>query len=326
MTQSAAPSAQNSVSVGIGFMLIAVLVISVNDMLIKKLSGGYPLHEMVFFRSIIGLPIVLWFVHLEGGFAQLRAKKYGFLFLQGGFLVIANILFFMGLAALPLAEATALFFAAPLMITLLSVPFLKERVGPFRLGAVLIGFAGVIVMLRPWEGEPVEGGHLVLMLPVLAAACYAARQIVTRKLGMTVKASVMTVYLQVIFLFVSLGFFLVAGDGRYAQGLDNPSLHFVLREWVWPEGNDIYLFLLLGICSGVGAYSFSKAYSSADVAVVAPFEYLGLPIAVLFGWMFWGEWPDSVAGIGMLLILAGGLIVFLRERHLNRKLTRMKRV
>lgn len=317
--------AQNSAAVGISFMLVTVLAFSVNDVLIKQLSGGYPLHEMVFIRSVIGLLFSLPIVYLEGGFHLLKTRRIGMLLLQGCFLVCANLLFFMAIAMLPLAEATALFFIAPLLITLLSVPLLGERVGLFRLGAVLVGFVGVVIMLRPWEEGGVEA-RWVLLLPLLAAVSYALRQIMTRRLGLLIKASVLAVYIQLAFLLVSLAFFIFAGDGRYAAGTEAPMLKFLLREWIWPVGNDVYLFGLLGLCSGIAGYSVSKAYSSADAAVLAPFEYLGMPLAILFGWMFWSELPDTTGFVGIILIVAGGLLVFLREQQLSRRTSRTKRL
>ena len=117
-------------------ILIGMVTISANDALIKQLSGGYPLHQMVFVRSAIGIWFSLVLVWFEGGFSILRTRHWGFHLFRGLALVVANISFFTALAVMPLGEATALFFVAPLMITLLSVPLLGERGGslPARRG------------------------------------------------------------------------------------------------------------------------------------------------------------------------------------------------
>ena len=186
----------NFAGLAIVFVLVGVFCISINDMLIKQLSAGYPLHQIVFSRSGIGILLTLLIVQYEGGFGILRTKRPGLHALRGLMIVIANMTFFVALAVLPLADVTALFFAAPLFITLLSIPILGEKVGPLRLSAVAIGFAGVVIMQRPWAGsDSLEVSRIVLLLPVLAALTYALNQLLTRKLGVTSKASAMAVYI-----------------------------------------------------------------------------------------------------------------------------------
>ena len=303
-------------AVGIGFILIGIVAISINDMLIKLLSGGYPLHQMVFTRSVIGIIFSLMLVQLEGGWRILLTKTPRLHLLRCTTLVIANLTFFTALAVLTLAEATAIFFIGPLLITLLSIPVLGEKVGPLRLGAVVVGFIGVLIMTRPWQsGETREVSLLIYLLPIVAAFAYAITQVLTRKLGTTTKASVLSTYLQALFIVVSLGFWVVAGDGRYAEGLESESLVFLLRAWVWPEGSDLYLFLGLGLNTAIVGYALAQAYRQADAATIAPFEYLGLPLAVFWGWSLWGDLPDMVVSLGILLVLGSGLFVFLRERQ-----------
>lgn len=314
---------QNRAGLAILSVLIGVGAISINDMLIKQLSGGYPLHQIVFSRSAIGIIISLGLVKLEGGFQQLKTDHTGLHILRGGLVVIANMAFFLALAALPLAEATALFFAAPLFITLLSIPILGEKVGVMRLSAVAVGFIGVVIMQRPWAGdESLHASRLVLLLPVLAAITYALNQLMTRKLGVSAKASVLAVYIQAVFVVVSLGFYLVAGDGRFVDESSSPSLEFLLRAWVWPATGDGWVFLLLGLNAAIIGYCLSQAYRIADAATVAPFEYIGLPLAVFWGFVIFGDLPSWEVWVGIALILASGLFVFLRERQKARNITR----
>jgi S-adenosylmethionine uptake transporter len=303
---------------GIGFVLAGMAAISINDVLIKALSGGYPLHQMVFIRSAIGIVFSLMLVQMEGGFSILRTRNPGLHLMRGGLVVISNLTYFAALAVIPLAEATALFFVAPLMITLLSIPLLGEKVGPLRLTAVTVGFAGVVLMMRPWDSQT-EVSRFILFLPVLSALTYALNQILTRRLGASTRASAMAVYIQGIFIVVSLGFYAVAGDGRYAVGVENGSLQFLLRAWVWPEGTDRWLFLGLGLNSAIIGFSLAQAYRLADAAVVAPFEYIGLPLAIFWGWMIWGEVPVPVVWAGSALILGSGVFVFIRERMQSRR-------
>ena len=314
---------QNIAGLGILFVLIGVFCISINDMLIKQLSGDYPLHQIVFARSGIGILFSLMIVQYEGGFGILRTKTPWQHALRGILIVIANMTYFVALAVLPLADATALFFAAPLFITLLSIPMLGEKVGPLRMSAVAVGFAGVLVMQRPWaDADTLNVSRIVLLLPVVSALTYALNQLLTRKLGVTSKASAMAVYIQATFIVVSVGFFLVAGDGRYAVGSDNASVIFLLRAWVWPAVADMWVFCGLGLNAAVIGYTLSQAYRLADAATVAPFEYVGLPLAVFWGWAVFGDLPVLEVWIGIFLILGAGLFVFLRERHKARALDR----
>lgn len=306
---------QNKSGVAIAFVLFGVLCISVNDMLIKQLSSGYPLHQIVFFRSCIAILFSMVFLQFEGGWSALRTDTPWLHVLRGVLVVISNMSFFLALAVLPLAEATALFFAAPLFITLLSIPILGEKVGPVRLGAVLVGFIGVVIMQRPWvPADTLTASRIVLLLPVLAALTYALNQLMTRKLGVKAKASALAFYIQGTFIIVSIGFFLVAGDGRFAESTTNASLEFLLRAWVVPPAEDRWVLLALGVNGALIGYCLSQAYRMADAATVAPFEYIGLPLSVFWGLMIFGHLPTWEVWVGIALILASGLFVFFRER------------
>jgi S-adenosylmethionine uptake transporter len=307
---------RNNARVGIGFIVLAMFCISVNDMIIKQLSGSYPLHQMVFVRSGIGIAFSLVILQFEGGFRSLRTDRAGLHLLRGLLVVIANMAFFAALAAIPLADATALFFVAPLFITLLSIPFLGEKVGGRRLAAVFVGFAGVLVMLRPGvDTDEQQVDRLILLLPVIGAFTYAGMQILTRRLGVASTASAMAVYIQGTFILVSSGFWIVAGDGRYAKGIENESVLFLLRAWTWPAAGDWSWFALLGLMSAVIGYSLSQAYRSANAATIAPFEYVAMPMAVLWGWLVFGHLPDLWVSAGILLIASSGVYVFLREKR-----------
>lgn len=315
MTDQAA-TARNAPAAGVAFIVVGILAISVNDMLIKKLSGDYPLHEMVFARSAIGICFSLAMVQFEGGFRILRTRTPGLHMLRGLLVVVSNMCYFAALAVMPLATASATFFVAPLLITLFSIPFLGERVGYRRISAVVLGFAGVLAMQQPWAALPAGGpGRVAMLLPLAAAVTYALMQILTRRLGIASKASALAVYIQATFIVVSLGFFLVAGDGRFAVGVENQSLVFLLRAWRWPSHDDLYVFLFLGANSAVIGYCLSQAYRMADAATVAPFEYIELPLAIMWGWVMFGDLPNAQVTAGIALIMGSGIYVFARERR-----------
>ncbi|MEM8742868.1 MAG: DMT family transporter [Pseudomonadota bacterium] len=299
-------------------ILVGVFCISLNDMLIKHLSTDLPLHQIVFVRSAIGIAFSLVILQFEGGLRALRTGRSGLLALRGLLLVAANLTYFAALAALPLADATALFFAAPLFITLLAVPFLGERVGPRRLIAVLVGLVGVIAMLRPGAAAQAAPDRLILLLPVVAALAYAGVQILTRFLAAAAPASVLAIHIQLSFLAMGALFWAVAGDGRFAQDIDNPSLQFLLRAWVWPEPAATALLALIGGLSAIVAYTLSQAYRLGDAALVAPFEYIALPLAILWGWLIFADLPGVWVWLGAALIAGSGAFVFWREAQISR--------
>lgn len=278
-------------------------------MAIKFLSGGYALHQVVLIRSIIGMVFLfLILVPFEGGFRNLKTKRLGIHIFRGLCVVFANMTFFLGLAAMPLADAVAIFFISPLVITVFSVIFLRETVGPRRWAAVGVGLLGVIIMMRPGS----ESFQVAAFLPLAAAFGYAALHILTRKIGMTETATTMAFYIQLTFIMVSGLMGLAIGDGRFA-GSSDPSLDFLLRAWIWPDFSDVWVFLVVGIGSTFGGYLISQAYRVAEAGLVAPFEYIAMPMAIFWGVIVFDEWPDLVAWIGISFIIGGGLYTFWRE-------------
>ena len=307
------------------FVLIAVFCGSVNDMGIKFLSGDYPLHQMIFFRSVVALVVCLVFLMREGGLSLLRTDRPGLHLFRAGLVMLSNMFFFASLAVMPLAAATALFFVAPLFITLLAIPILGEPVGRYRLTAIVIGLMGVAVMMAPgvdWG----DIGRVSLLLPLAAAFCYSGMQVLTRKLGARTAPSAMAVYIQAAFLVVSTLFFLIAGDGRFADGATHPSVIFLLRAWVWPAPADIPVFVVVGLMSAMIGYFMARAYRLGTASVVASFEYGALPLAIFWGWAVFGEVPRPAVWVGIALIAGAGLYVFSRERAQGRALASVRPV
>jgi S-adenosylmethionine uptake transporter len=221
--------------------------------------------------------------------------------------------YYLGLSAMPLADAAAIFFSAPLIITLLAIPVLGERVGPRRWTAILVGMMGVIIMLRPSANTIM----LVGLLPLGAACCYATIQILARRLGTTDSASVMAFYIQIMFFVFSIGFGLVFGSGWMAPG-NSGVLDFLFRAWTWPDLFGFATMAGCGLLVGTGGYLLSQAYQIAQARTVAPFEYAGLPFAVVLGFIVWGDLPDLLGMAGILLIGLSGMYVFYRE-HKERR-------
>jgi len=296
---------------GILCAVLGALAFSLNDTVIKVLSGDYALPQIIFIRGTVAfLLIVAVLVPLEGGLTKLLSPRWRLHVLRGSFVIGANLSFFMGLAALQLVEATALFFIAPLLITAFSVLFLGETVGPRRWAAVGFGLVGVIVIMRPGLGV----FQLAALLPILAAVFYASLHMLTRKLGVTENASTMAAYIQGTFVVVMGLLGLAFGDGRFA-GSDNPSLEFLFRPWIWPPMSDLWFMVALGVLNAASGYLISQAYRVAPAATVAPFEYVSLIMAIFYGFVLFSEFPDALTWLGIFLIGGSGLFVFWRENR-----------
>lgn len=289
--------------------VVSVVFFSINDVTIKFLSGGYALHQVVLIRSIIGLLVIVAVIApLTTGRAIARTKKLKMHMLRGLCVVFANMSFFLGLAAMPLADAVAIFFISPLVITLFSVLFLGEIVGPRRWAAIAVGFIGVLVMMRPGT----QAFQVASLLPLVAAVCYAGLHTLTRRIGSTESAATMAFYIQIMFIIVGISFGLIVGDGRFGDQSD-PSLAFLFRAWSWPVVADYPIFLIIGVGIAAAGYLISQAYRVAEASYVAPFEYLALPMAVVWGMVIFDEFPDIWDYVGMALILGAGLFMVWRE-------------
>jgi drug/metabolite transporter (DMT)-like permease len=163
-------------------------------------------------------------------------------------------------------------------------------------------------MVRP-GGDAFQA---VALLPVLAALCYACMQMLTRRLGVTDSTAALAFYVQSTFVVVSAAIGVTLGDGGFA-GFAHPSLQFLLRAWAWPGLFDGALFVACGFLVGIGALLLSQAYRVSEANVVAPFEYVALPMAVMWGYLLWDDVPDGIAVLGMALIVGSGLFVLYRE-------------
>jgi S-adenosylmethionine uptake transporter len=298
---------------GIYAVLVGMFLISFNDMLIKLLSGGYPLHQIIAMRSGVGLLLTIGVLQYEGGVRLLNTGRPVLHILRGILIVFANSAIYAAIVAMPLATANALYFVAPLFVTLLSIPILGEQVGLRRFAAIGVGFVGVLIMIGAELFSGASGVGWVVILPVLAAAGYATMSVLTRKLGATSRASALTIHLQVAFIVISLFMYLIAGDGRFVTPESSVSMQFLLRAWIWPRTEDALLILGLGVLSAVIGYLLTQAYRLSHASVVAPFEYVLLIYALFWGWSIFGEWPAPTVFVGAAVVIASGVYVFVRE-------------
>jgi drug/metabolite transporter (DMT)-like permease len=293
---------------GILLALTGTVIFSINDVAIKFLSGGYALHQVILIRALIGMAFLMGFIAVTGqGLRSLRSRRPGAQLLRVAIVMVSNVAFFLGLAAMPIADASAVAYVSPLAITALSVVILGESVGWRRWAAVVVGLIGVIVMLRPGAGVIQPAALLVLFSAVL----YAMGNLITRAIGGTESAVSLSFFVQCGFVVVSSIMGLWTGDGHLAT--DDAVLGFLFRPWIWPPVADWPIFLATGLSVCIGGLMIAQAYRTCEAGLVAPFEYVGMPMAIFWGAVVFGTWPDWVAWVGIALICGAGLYTLWRE-------------
>jgi len=290
---------------GIGLKVVSVVIFIVMASLIKAVDGRVPPGEVVFFRSFFALPVILVWLTLRREMpAGLRTQNpLGHLW-RGFAGTTAMGLGFAGLALLPLPEVTAIGYAAPLLTVVFAAMFLGEQVRAFRLIAVVVGLAGVLIVLSPRLGafggeSDAEGLRATLgAIVVLGGAVFnALAQVFVRKLVATERTSTIVFYFSLT-----------------ASGLALLTLPF---GWVVPAAGDAALLILAGLLGGVGQIFLTASYREADASVVAPFEYVSILFALAIGFAVFGEVPTPTMLAGAGLVIAAGIAIIWRERQLG---------
>lgn len=294
---------------GILLALGGGIILSMNDLAIKALSGAYALHQIILIRAFIGISLALALMWIsKPGFRQIATRRPGAHLIRVTIVMVSNITYFVGLSLMPLADAVAVAFVSPLFVTMMSALILGEQVGPRRWAAVAMGLLGVVIMTRPGQGMIQPAAILVL----ISAFCYASSHMMTRRMRDTESAATLSFYVQVGFIIVSSTFGILTGDGHMAQA-PGSTWEFLFRPWAIPPFADWWAFVATGMAVGIGGLMMSQAYRTTEAALVAPFEYIGMPMAIFWGVVAFDTWPDHTAWAGIALICGAGLYTLWRE-------------
>lgn len=272
-------------------MLIAVGSFSLMDAALKTLAGSYPALQVAALRGLASLPLVCIYVVWRREAASLWRVRWPLHLLRGVVGVLMLGLFSFALRSLGLAESYTIFFIAPLLITVLSIPVLRERVGPLQWVAIGIGMLGVWIALRP-DGDAFFSLGALAVLG--SAACYAVSAIAGRVLSRT-DASAALVFWNTVLLSV--------GAGVLAWPAWEPVQH--------SHGG---VLLALAITGFVGQLALTEAFRHGQASVVAPFEYAALAWAIALDWILWRSTPDRYTLLGGGVVIASGLYLLRRER------------
>jgi drug/metabolite transporter (DMT)-like permease len=280
---------QDSNSVAVAFLLFGISSGLALDIVAKWLLASYSLPQFVFLRSVFGLLIFLLIAKPMGGLRRLATRRWGWHLLRTVFASGAMFGFFYALSKIPLVNTLTLAFTAPLLVTALAALFLGEHVGWRRWLAVIVGFIGVLIVLRPGSGilDPAAIGV------ISAAFFYACLAITARKLSDTESSYALSVY-------VVTGPLLI-------------SAFFLSGAWSMPSTTDWGLFLLAGLCSAGAWVGIVGGYRRASPALLAPLEYIALIGGAIAGYLIWGEVPDRWVVVGGAVIIGSGLFVVYRD-------------
>ncbi|MFO1069892.1 MAG: DMT family transporter [Geminicoccaceae bacterium] len=290
-------AAESSVARGIGFALLSYASFSTADAAVKVASGRLSVFEIAVFLAAFALLPIPLLTRGRGGIRALVPTHWKLVLARGVLTAICALCAWKAFALLPLADAYAILFASPILVTALSALVLKEHVGWRRWLAGAVGFAGVLIMIRP-EFSTLGWGHV---LGLTAAALGAVSFIVLRKIGGREPAAPILFTLFLCILLVSAP--------------------LAVPTWVWPTWHELSLLATAGLLQGAGQAAMVMATRNSPAAVVAPFQYTQMLWAMLFGAMLFGDMPQPIMFVGMILVVASGLYILWRETQRRRVVT-----
>ncbi|HUB11047.1 MAG TPA: DMT family transporter [Acetobacteraceae bacterium] len=278
-------------------VLCASATFTLGSAVVKALTADIPIMEIVAFRGFIAFLALLPLLWRHGGIAALATRRpLGHLLRTlCGFVATATTVY--GYATLPLATVTALGFAMPLFLTVLSVPLLGERVGARRGSAVLTGLGGVLLMLRPWQQTgalPINAVGIVLA----GVVAWALAMISIRRMGEAGERNVTIV-------------------AWYSLGTAALAVVAALPHLVLPSPPQCLALIAAGLLSGFAQLLMTEGYRGEETTLLAPFEYGAILYATILGIMLWGEWPDVWGLLGVALLIGAGLYIWRRETTLG---------
>ena len=299
-----AATRSNDISFGLGLMVIAVLISPLIDIFAKLAITTIPSAEITAVRFVLQMIFILPIVIVRGTLFDLTWKKTGLHMLRGGLLVVTMLSFITTLKAMEVADAIAIFFVEPIILTILSSIFLKEAIGWRRYTACGVGFFGAILIIQPSFQEV---GYVAL-LPVVSAVCIAISAMMNRALAQREDPWVMQFHMGLWGLLIC-AILLYIGHGSGSDVLDP----------VMPDTRAWLYLLGVGVTAAIAGIFGVYAYRSAPASTLAPLQYFEIVSATAFAWLVFGDFPDALKWLGILIIMGSGFYIIWRERRFASK-------
>jgi drug/metabolite transporter (DMT)-like permease len=288
---SAVPDSSNtSALLGIYCKLGSIVLFCTMDAMVKALGGTYGPFQLMLFRSIISLLPVALVIWQAGGLKVVRSRRPWLQAVRIAAGFGSTFGFFYVFPRMPLVDAYAISYAAPFIMVALAVPLLGEPVGWRRWSAVAVGFAGVVLMLNTWNASI----HVMSLVVLAATFCYSLHTVLVRLVSRHDHDAATLFW----FLITSSVVCLLAGAS----------------EWIWPPPVDWVWLIVLGLLGGVAQILVTRAWRLAPAAVVAPFDYVSIVLAMLYGYLWFKEQPSWTVWLGLPLVIGSGLYILHRER------------
>lgn len=281
-------------------IVIAIFLFDVQGAFIKHFGGRYSVPQISFFRNLLGMVPSLIALYLTASWhtqgRSFRLQNWRLALMRGGMIVCAQLCFYLSLTRMELATATTLAFAGPLFVTSLSVPLLGHTVGLWRAMAVLAGFAGVVLVMRPDVG----GFSWSVLLPVTAAFFYSLVSVTSRFFEESVPTGLINLYSSGVAVVAMTVYLLFSGTWTPVPfGID----------WLW--------IICMGCAGGCAVLLMISAYRLTEPSSLSPFEYFGIPFSFILGYLIFDEAPIDRLFPGVLLIVGGGLLIVWRENSIK---------
>ena len=310
-TNSSRPDPGNDIKLWrVLYAVFGLLAFAIQDALIKDMTVTYPVLQLLTIRSVVVLLTIGAIALIVGGVRLLKTSRPGLLMLRGVFAFFAFTLYYIALAKMPLADSAAIYMTAPLFVTALSIPLLREQVGIHRAAAVIIGFVAAIVMINP--GSSIFQATAVL--PLFSAMLYAFIPVINRHVGVREHPLTMGIYTMLSYLVLSV----VTGILIHTQDWGIAEAHLfanIFQHWRPMATGDKILIIVSGFIFVTGLLGLTQSYRLLPVSIVAPFEYSYLVWATAIGYVVFSEIPQMRTIIGGLIIVACGCYIALRENR-----------
>jgi len=300
-------------TLAIAFVLVAVGLAATQDAVVKSMSGGYSINQAVVYRCLGSMPVLAAILFQQGAWRHMLTPLLPRIVLRSLILCSAYYGFVLSIAAMPIANSVAIYFTMPFFVAGLAGFVLGERVRLHRWLAIIAGFAGVMIMVRPGA----TGFEPAALLALYSAFGYAIGQMIGRPLAQKVPPVVIANWQNLIYLLcgiVLLGVFHLTGS---LEG-GHKSLAFLSRPWAWPGLFDSFILIANGFLAAFAMLLFLSAYKYAESNFVAPFEYSAMVWALAYGALLFGDFPDALTWAGAAIVVTAGLLMVWRDRQLDR--------
>ena len=281
----------------IAILLIGLAAFDLMSVIVRTLGEVFPILQISVLRNFFGIIPALILLFIGPGVTALKKIKtavhWRVIVIRSASVLVAQLAYYTALTELEFATAATLCFTSPFFVTLLSIPLLGHNVGYIRFAAVFVGFFGVAAILKPFN----DNFTFWMFLPILAGFGYGLSSVLVKLIPNEVPSAAIQITQQIVTFLIGSCFLIIQGDFVPVISL-----------------SDIFYFVLMGFCGGVGVLCLIMSYRLVDPSSLSVFEYFGIPISFVMGWLFFDEAPISTLFPGVLLLVGAGLLIILRER------------